>query len=50
MLPMVVTTSAKSAGYRHVRSRMARTVSAISHGSAANGRRIAEMRAASDST
>jgi hypothetical protein len=44
--PTVTTVRANSAGHRHVGPRSERAVKAISHGSAAHGMRITEMRAA----
>ena len=44
--PTIAMTTANNAGYRQPPSRPARIVMPISHGSAAHGRRITEMRAA----
>ena len=44
--PTIAMTTANSAGYRQPPSRPARIAMPISHGSAANGSRITEMRAA----
>ena len=45
-LPAVTAVRANSAGHRQVGPRIERTVKAISHGSAAHGSRITEIRAA----
>src|SRR3954452_19995136 len=45
-LPAVVTVRANRAGHRHVGPRTERAVKAMSHGNAAHGSKITEMRAA----